>query len=329
MSFTIALLPVVVFLLLLFLLDSYKLVNKGTLLSSFVGGILCALLALLINVQFQKYSTVNFDTFSRYIAPLFEESLKALIIIVLIKQKKIGFLIDAAIYGFAVGAGFAVAENSYYLLNFETSNLLVWILRGLGTSLMHSGVTAILAMLLIGTLNREKKLYAGFGISLLIAYFIHSGFNHFYIQPVTQTLLISICIPSLLILIFKLNEKQLQDWLEVEFFNEVELLAMMRKGELKSTKTGKYLVQLKQHFSKEVIVDMYCYIEIFMELSVIAKRNIMLLENDFTPIVEPNLKAKLAELKQLQKNIGKTGELALSPLIRMNYRDLWKLNTLN
>ncbi len=292
------------------------------------GGIFCALLALLINVQFQKYSIWNFETFSRYIAPLFEESLKALVVLVLIKQKKIGFLIDAGIYGFAVGAGFAVAENSYYLINFETSNLLVWILRGLGTSLMHSGVTAILAMLLMGTLNLEKKLYAGFGLSLLIAYFIHSGFNHFYIQPVLQTLLISICIPSLLILIFKLNEKQLQNWLEIEFFNEIELLGMMRKGELRNTKTGHYLILLKEHFSKEIIVDMYCFIEIFMELSVIAKRNIMLIENDFAPIIEPNLKSKLTELKQLEKNIGKTGKLALSPLIRMNYRDLWKLNTL-
>jgi len=54
----------------------------------------------------------------------------------------------------------------------------------------------------------------------------------------------------------------------------------------------------------------------------------MLKENGFAPIIEPDIDGKLKELGQLRKEIGKVGELTLSPLIRMNYRNLWKLNSL-
>ena len=55
------------------------------------------------------------DRFARYLAPLVEEALKALWIAVLLRRGRVGFLVDAAILGFAVGAGFALVENVEYL----------------------------------------------------------------------------------------------------------------------------------------------------------------------------------------------------------------------
>jgi hypothetical protein len=103
---------------------------------------------------------------------------------------------------------------------------------------------------------------------------------------------------------------------------------MIRKGEMSSTKTGVYLLSVKERFTPETIVDMYCYIGLYLELSIKAKRNIMLKENDFPIIVEDDLVPKLKELGLLRKQIGTIGELTLAPLIRMNYRNLWKLNQL-
>jgi len=54
----------------------------------------------------------------------------------------------------------------------------------------------------------------------------------------------------------------------------------------------------------------------------------MLKENEFPIIIESDLPAKLNELAHLRKQIGKVGEMALKPLIRMDYRNLWKLNQL-
>jgi len=76
------------------------------------------------------------------------------------------------------------------------------------------------------------------------------------------------------------------------------------------------------------VVDLYCYLALYLELSVKAKRNLMLKENDFPILPEPDLADKLQEIKYLRKRIGALGEMALSPLIRMNQRSLWKLNQL-
>ena len=63
------------------------------------------------------------------------------------RTRRTGFLTDAAILGFAVGAGFATVENIYYLRIFPDAPWLVWAIRGLGTAVMHGGASAIFAVL--------------------------------------------------------------------------------------------------------------------------------------------------------------------------------------
>ena len=60
---------------------------------------------------------------------------------------RIGFLVDAAIFGFAVGTGFALAENLYYLHLAAEAGMGTWIVRGFGTALMHGGATALFAVM--------------------------------------------------------------------------------------------------------------------------------------------------------------------------------------
>ena len=48
---------------------------------------------------------------SRYIAPLTEETGKAALVVTLVATARVGFLVDAAVLGFAVGTGFALFEN--------------------------------------------------------------------------------------------------------------------------------------------------------------------------------------------------------------------------
>jgi len=326
MIYVLSLIPVFLFLLVLFLLDSFKLVRPKTLIMNFIGGSFTALMAYFINTWLQNTIIIEFETYSKFISPIIEESLKAIIIIAFIKTKKIGFLIDAGIYGFAVGAGFATLENIYFISVTNDPNLILWTIRGFGTAIMHSGTTALFAILTIGALNAEKKILSGVIPGLILAYFLHSAYNHFYILPIFQTILIVILIPAILIFIFHINAKQLQDWLEIEFFNEAELLSMMNKGKFNLSKSGKYLASLKDHFSSEIIVDMYCLISLYLELSIKAKRNIMLAECELPIFKEKDLDEKLVEFKNLRKAVGNTGELALSPLIKMKQRDLWKLS---
>jgi len=105
-------------------------------------------------------------------------------------------------------------------------------------------------------------------------------------------------------------------------------LNMIMKGHLLSTHSGEYLESIKNKFTGETILDLLCYVRIYLELSIRAKRNLMLKEVGFPIIIEHDVAEKLNEIAHLRKQIGKVGELTLSPLIRMNYRDLWKLNSL-
>ena len=329
MNIVFSFVPVILLLTFLFLLDSFNLVRVKILVLCLLWGVVCATCAFFLNNSVQNWLDLDFSQYSRYIAPVVEECLKASFVIYLISKKKIGFIIDGAIYGFAIGAGFSLLENIYYLFQSTPDyNLLTWIIRGIGTAIMHGGCTAFFAILFVGGINRSENRILAFLPGLLLAILFHSGFNQFPFNPVLQTLLILLFLPLAFAVVFRISNSMLQKWLEIEFNSEVEILNMIRKGEFGSTKAGIYLKSLKEQFASETIFDMYCYIGLYLELSIKAKRNLMLKENEFPIIVENDLQPKLTELAQLRVQIGKIGELALAPLIRMNYRNLWKLSQL-
>lgn len=329
MEYFFSLFPVILFLACLFLLDSFKLVSQKLLLLSLLWGIMAAGLSYFANTWLTNTLNLDHTTLIRYIAPFTEELLKALLVFVLLQKRRIGFAIDAAIYGFAIGAGFALTENTFYILQLgKDAGLLIWIVRGFGTAIMHGGCTALFSMILIMGVQREKSVWTSSLAGMALALFIHSGFNHFAINPFLQTLLIILVLPTFFVMVFNQSNSMLQNWLEIEFSNEVEMLRMIRQGQFKATRAGEYLASIKKHFSPEMIVDMYWYISLYLELSIKAKRNMMLKENGLPIIPETGIKNKLNELQQLRKQIGKVGEMSLRPLIRINHRELWKLNQL-
>ena len=329
MGILIALFPVLLFLLFLLLLDSYKLVRGNILILCVLWGAVSAGLAYLFNTFVLQQTHLDDRYLLRYVFPVIEEILKSLFVLILIYRKKTGFMIDAAIYGFAIGTGFALIENIFYLRTYGDSGMLTWLLRGLGTAIMHGGCTAVFAVIVIGGKSRGDIRLNIYLPAYLSIFFIHSAFNHFLVNPLFQTIGILIILPFFFILIFNYNEKQLRNWLELEFSSEIDLLSSMKEGRFSGTKSGEYLQSIRNKFQPETVVDMYCYLRTYLELSIKAKRNLMLRETGFPVIMEADVSDKLQELKTLKKNIGKVGELALSPLIRINYRDIWKLNTLN
>lgn len=329
MKILVALLPVVLFLTVLFFMDSFRLVSKWLLMIALLWGFLVAGIAYFLNSWMMEAHGLEYETLTRYIAPVSEEILKSLLIIGFIIKRKVGFTMDAIIYGFAIGAGFALVENTVFIIFLDdTSTLATWLIRGFGTAFMHGGATALLAGILISGIQRERPAGIAYLAGLFVAILLHSSFNHFFLNAFLQAILLFLLLPLLFYAIFTLSTTQLQDWLEIEFSSEIELLRMIRAGKLSGTKSGEFLISLKSHFSPEMIFDLYMYLQLYLELSIQAKRNLMLRENGFDPIPDPQLSAKLTELASLRKQIGKTGELTIQPLIRMKYRDLWKLNQL-
>ncbi len=319
------LLPVSCFLAALVYLDSYKLVPVRLVIVTIVLGCGAAIASYPLNFAGLKWLDIEFIAYTRYVAPFIEEALKASIIVVLIRRNRVGFLVDAAILGFAVGAGFAIFENMYYLQVLPDMQLGTWIVRGFGTAIMHGGATAIFAIIahtMIGQYPARRS--AALIPAYLIATITHSVFNHFFLTPVLNTLVVLVILPLLLIMVFDRSERSVSDWLGMGFDADTELLALINSGELSSSKVGLYLNSLKEKFEGPIVADLLCYLRLHTELSIRAKGLLMMRESGFVNKTGEETKAKLEELRFLEKSIGTTGKLAIKPFMQMSQKDLWQ-----
>jgi RsiW-degrading membrane proteinase PrsW (M82 family) len=326
MTIAVGLLPVLVFLLALIYLDSYKLVRRRWVAGALVTGCLLAIACWSANAKLQSSLPISASSYARYVAPCVEETAKALAILWLVRVNRIGFLVDAAIYGFAIGTGFAVVENLYYWFSLQNPSVSLWVVRGFGTAVMHGGTTAVFGI--AGkTLAEIRGLPRGGGwtAALAAAVAVHSAFNHFFLSPVLSTALIVITLPPLIVVVFRRSERVLEDWLSVGFDADTSVLQMILSGTTADSNVGVYLQSLKDRFRGEVVVDMLCYLRLHLELSLRAKGLLMMREAGFPVTLDAADKAKLDELDFLERSIGTTGKLAMAPFLRTSSRDLWQI----
>jgi RsiW-degrading membrane proteinase PrsW (M82 family) len=327
MSVLISLLPVIIFLIVLNSLDTFKLLKLHVIASVILWGSLSALLAYPINNYF--FSILDDSIVSGFAAPLIEELLKFTVVIFLFYKNKLGFLSDALIIGFASGSGFSIVENLFYLNQLDSQNIMLWVIRGLGTAIMHGTATAISAVIAQNLISRKEvvKLYYLL-VGVIAGFFIHALFNNFFLTPLVQTILQISLLPLIIIQIFTSSEKSLRNWMEEQSSSEFELLRMIKKGDFKSTRAGKYILSIKSRFSPEIILDMLAYIQLHLELSIKAKAQLLMKETGFNPQKESEIENMLSELEFLSKSIGKTGMRTLAPIIKLSGKDIWKLNLL-
>jgi RsiW-degrading membrane proteinase PrsW (M82 family) len=321
----IGILPVGMFLVGLIALDSYKLVRLGSVMGMLLAGAVAAVASLAVNVSLLERG-LDPLLLTRYAAPLVEELFKAAPVLYLMWRHRIGFLVDAAIRGFAVGAGFAAVENAHYLTVLHDDNPVLWAIRGFGTAIMHGGVTATMAILVkyASDLRGRTTVIATLP-ALLLAAALHSVFNHFLLTPQQEALLLLVTLPFVFTLVFRASQRATRSWLGVGFDTDSELLETMSSGRMSETRIGAYLETLRERFPAETLVDMLCLIRLQLELSVKAKGLLLAREAGFEVALDADARDQLGELRHLEKAIGPTGSLALRPIFNMSSRDLWQV----
>ena len=326
----IALLPVLLFLAGLVQLDGYKLVRMRMMLALVATGALAAGLSYVLNNLAFAHFHGSFVTYSRYVSPWIEESLKAALLIFLIRTRRVGLPVDAGIAGFAIGTGFAIIENLYYLAARPNNALAVQVIRGFGTAIMHGGTAAILAMI-TNTLYERRP---GGGLHLLLpgllaAVALHTGYNYLLVRPALATLATLLILPFVIYLVFDHSERILRNWIEVDLESDVKRLEAISTGTFLDTPSGRYLQALRDRFKGEQLADMLCYLRVHGELAVRAKGLLLLRETGMPePPLDAETRGRLAELSQLERAIGKTGLLALRPLMMATGKEIWQLTLL-
>ena len=332
----IALAPVIVCLIAFERLDAFKLVSLGEILALLAGGATLTALGYFANGGVLDEFPVKFNDHARYIAPVIEEALKSALIVGLFAFNRIGYLIDAAIAGFTIGAGFAMAENVFYLHEFFHASIGVWIVRGLGTALMHGGATAIMSVMslmlyaprLRAGIDRFRLNLLLFAPGLAIAILLHMGFNHFPQQPLEAMFVALVSTPLGLFGLFAVGESYAHRWLAEDRQAHTELLRSIVDGTFDRTDAGVALDGLVQRLEGDVAANLHDYVRLNAELVVRAEATLLAAEEHRTLVRDMDVHADFRRLHALERTLGRSLVMAARQHIRFSRDDLWKMHEL-
>ncbi len=155
--------------------------KPSTMLVSMAWGAVGAYgLALVVNDATVALGLLNADRVTHVSGPVIEELLKAVILVVLVRRPQFRYLVDGALYGIAVGIGFALSENLFIYLPASGSAVLgTAISRVLSTSLMHATASGLVGIAL-GRSRRAapRKGMPGAATGLVLAIVLHLAYNN-------------------------------------------------------------------------------------------------------------------------------------------------------
>ena len=104
----VSILPVFLLLGALVLIDSYKLVAFKSVLLSVGAGLLAGLVSYLVNLELRPALGLEAADYSMYVAPVVEESLKAICLLYLLLRNRVGYILGWLVQFAAIGLGFVV-----------------------------------------------------------------------------------------------------------------------------------------------------------------------------------------------------------------------------
>ena len=326
-SFVAALLPVVVYIFVVYKLDNFSLLSVKRLLLLVFIGMLTALACFGLFMLTDRFVS---EKTSDVLYPIIEEAVKAIPLLILARRKKIVFFIDSVICGATVGGGFSILENIFYLLLGDALNLGTVLFRGLEVALIHMGCSAIIAAALMFAVRLVERVKAGLPVKskdvfvciflLIAAPALHVAHNALHFNPIMQFVVIFGAMGGLLMWTYQYDGDMIHRWLDRGLDKQVGLLRSIREGQLGETKTGQYLLSVKETFPPEVFFDVICFVQLNVELSVTAKSRFMMREAGMDlPLPDEQKKLLLSqyeEYKNLEKRLGKSAKMTIAPVVK-------------
>ena len=335
-DWSLALVPVLLMAALFAWLDIFKLMSVWEMLGLVILGGIAALAAWPISGQMLDALPMGFSFYSRIVAPWIEEALKGFAIVLLFAGNRIGYKLDAVISGFTIGAGFSVIENIFYLWRYPELTAPVWMVRGLGTAVMHGTTTAILAAVAHELGERSTRRSGGrfwlnplwFIPGYIAAGLIHMLFNHFPEQPMLVMIVTLVVAPLVLLGVLRFGEGEAKGWLAQESAAHETALAEWRAGGFPKDASGQRIEALARRSAGSQAERIHAYCTLKTELVLAAERELQDKDRLVVPEERYRLRRQFAELEALRKAMGRTGSAALQPLLPFSRNDDWELSEL-
>jgi RsiW-degrading membrane proteinase PrsW (M82 family) len=332
----IAMAPVLILLLVFDRLDVFNLIPMRDIALLTLTGAALAFFSYFANLSVMDGFPIGFTSYSRYVAPIIEETMKAAPIIFLFARNRLGFKLDAAIAGFAVGAGFSMAENLWYLVSLEQTNITDWLVRGFGTAIMHGAATALFAVISHEWSEKQSESAAThyqfqpllFVPGLLAAMVVHSVFNHFPAQPLIAMVLTLLLAPMTLFFTLARSERATRKWLAADAAAHRQILDDIRAGRFGESQTGGALRDQLGEIRNINPEDVMAYVELKMELVLRAEELILATHEGAAPAGGETDREKFERLEALEHRLGKAVVAAIASRIGFTRNDLYELGRL-
>lgn len=332
----IAVAPVLILLFVFDRLDVFNLISLRDIGLLLLGGGALAAFGFLFNWTALDTFPIGRNDYNRYVSPAIEEALKSAPILALYVSNRLGFKVDAAIAGFAVGSGFAVVENVWYMFEFLEANVSAWLVRGLGTAVMHGGATALFAVIAHEMTERQAEAAAKhyrfnpllFAPGLAVAIVVHSAFNHFPDAPVLAMGATFLLVPLTLFLTLARSEGATKQWLKADLDAHRQALADIRSGHFADSELGRAIKAHVARFHGATAEDAFAYLELKLELVLQAEQAILASHDGATIEIGAAEREKFARLDALGRRLGKSALAVLSSEFGFTRNDLWELGRL-
>ena len=343
MLFVAALLPVVIYIIVVYQIDNFSLISVKRLLLLILCGMLTALACFAL---FQLTGTIIPESQSDSVNPIIEEMVKGIPLLWLAARKKIVFFIDSVICGAAVGGGFSILENIFYLLLGDQMGIGTVLFRGLEVALVHMGCSALVAaglMLIVRMIeySRSRSVVKKSDIAMSVfllseAPVLHLFHNTFHFVPLVQFVFVIGTLGGLLVWTYFYDVEMIHSWIDTGLDKQLDLLASIKTGRLDDTPTGKFLESVKDAFPPKDFFDIICYVQLHVELSVASRSRVMLRETgleDNLPLsdeMKEQIISQYIEYKILEKRLGNAARMTIAPIVKYDpaeYKALEDLRT--
>ncbi len=331
-----ALVPVLVLLALFVWLDAFALMRFREIVVLLLLGGAAAIASYPVSGRLLDTLPIGFSNYSRFVAPWIEEAIKGLIIIGLFRLNRIGYKLDAVLSGFAIGAGFSVVENIIYLTIYPQYGAGTWLVRGIGTAVMHGTTLAILAAVAHELAERESRGEAAdFDFNLLwfvpgylIAVALHALFNQFPDAPMTAMIGAAVLAPVAIMAIFHFGTAEAQQWLTIERAAHQAQLDSLRRGEWPDGPAGGKIAALAERVQPEGAKRIRRYWELQAWLVVQAEEAMAQEAAGDVVIDKEQVRAAFAEMAGLRRALGRSTFAALQALLPFSRNDQWEVSEL-
>jgi RsiW-degrading membrane proteinase PrsW (M82 family) len=331
-----ALVPVLALLAIFTWLDAFKLMSFREILILLVLGGVSAIAVYPISGRLIDTLPIGFSNYSRFVAPWIEEAFKAAVVIMLFGWNRIGYKLDAVVSGFAIGAGFSVVENIIYLTRFPDYAAGTWLVRGIGTAVMHGTTLAILAAIAHELSERETREAAGdFNFSpwwfipgFVIAAAIHTAFNQFPNRPLVAMLGAALFAPLAIMAIFSFGTSEAQQWLDKEYAGHKALLETLRSGKPGEVPNAARLREIARRLGPDGEDKVRRYFLLLCGLVVEAEETMIEQAAGKVVMDKAQIASDFAELDALERTFGRLTAQAIRRLLPFSRNDYWEVSEL-